>query len=135
MPRSPPSGAVHSHCPSDRSSRVSRFRFGLAAFLALLAAALPASAKPKPADAQIPDLKLDTYTLANGLGVILYEDHSTPIVGVNIWYHVGSGNERAGRTGFAHLFEHMMFQGSKNQDHEYINEVQGMGGFVNGSTT
>jgi zinc protease len=100
----------------------------------LLALASVASAKPNTA-VEIPDLALDTYSLPNGLEVILYEDHSTPIVGVNLWYHVGSGNERPGRTGFAHLFEHMMFQGSAHQDHEYINEVQGMGGFVNGSTT
>ena len=54
------------------------------------------------------------HTLANGLRVILSEDHATPIVAVNLWYHVGSANEREGRTGFAHLFEHMLFQGSEH---------------------
>src|SRR5918996_2447670 len=54
------------------------------------------------------------FTLANGLNVILHEDHSVPLVSVNVWYHVGSANERPGRTGFAHLFEHLMFMGSKH---------------------
>ncbi len=69
---------------------------------------------------RIPHLKFEKYTLPNGLEVILHEDHSTPIVGVNVWYHVGSKNERPGRTGFAHLFEHMMFQGSKHYDSDYF---------------
>src|SRR5688500_2240488 len=54
------------------------------------------------------------FTLPNGLNVILHEDHSVPVVSVNVWYHVGSGREKPGRTGFAHLFEHLMFEGSKN---------------------
>ncbi|MGI9626170.1 MAG: M16 family metallopeptidase, partial [Longimicrobiales bacterium] len=54
----------------------------------------------------------ETYELDNGLRVVLAPDHSTPVVGVNLWYNVGSRNEREGKTGFAHLFEHMMFQGS-----------------------
>src|SRR4051812_22684905 len=57
-------------------------------------------------------------TLANGMKVVFLEDHSTPIVHTEIWYHVGSKNERPGRTGFAHLFEHMMFKGSKNVEPE-----------------
>ena len=65
---------------------------------------------------------------------ILHEDHSTPIVGVNVWYHVGSKNERPGRTGFAHLFEHMIFQGSKHFDHNYIAPLEQAGGRLNGST-
>ena len=60
---------------------------------------------------QIP---IDTFRLPNGLFVTLSEDHTAPLVAVNLWYHVGSANERAGRTGFAHLFEHMLFQGSAN---------------------
>ncbi|MGA2255490.1 MAG: pitrilysin family protein, partial [Thermoguttaceae bacterium] len=70
----------------------------------------------------------------NGLDVILHEDHSTPIVGVNVWYHVGSKDERPGRTGFAHLFEHMMFQGSKHFDKVYFGPIQSVGGRLNGST-
>ena len=59
-------------------------------------------------------IPVDSYRLPNGLLVTLSEDHSAPIVAVNLWYHVGSANERAGRTGFAHLFEHMLFQGSEH---------------------
>ena len=83
---------------------------------------------------QIPVLKFQKYTLANGLQVILHEDHATPIVGVNVWYHVGSKDERPGRTGFAHLFEHMMFQGSEHYDKIYFGPIQSVGGRLNGST-
>jgi zinc protease len=83
---------------------------------------------------RIPHVAFEKYTLPNGLDVILHEDHSTPIVGVNIWYHVGSKNERPGRTGFAHLFEHMMFQGSKHYDKDYFLPLQQAGGRLNGST-
>ena len=82
----------------------------------------------------IPQIRFEKYTLPNGLQVILHEDHSTPIVGVNVWYHVGSKNERPGRTGFAHLFEHMMFQGSKHWDRDYFAPLQEAGGRLNGST-
>src|SRR5262245_54568614 len=73
-----------------------------------------------PLDAAVrpPKLQYQTTVLSNGLRVILSEDHSTPIVHLAVWYHVGSKNERAGRTGFAHLFEHMMFKGSKNVEPE-----------------
>ena len=75
------------------------------------------------------------YTLPNGLRVILSEDHATPVVAVNLWYHVGSANERAGRTGFAHLFEHMLFQGSEHVGaNEHFELVQRAGGTLNGST-
>ncbi len=84
---------------------------------------------------QIPELKFQKFALANGLDVIFHEDHSTPIVGVNIWYHVGSKNERPGRTGFAHLFEHMMFQGSMHYDKVYFGPIQAVGGRLNGSTS
>ncbi len=84
---------------------------------------------------RIPDLKVERYTLPNGLQVILHEDHSVPIVAVNLWYHVGSKNERPGRTGFAHLFEHLMFQGSKHHDDDYFKPLQAVGGSLNGSTT
>src|SRR3984957_4048857 len=66
------------------------------------------------ADLSIPTIKFEKYALANGLVVILSEDHRLPLVSTNIWYHVGPANEIAGRTGFAHLFEHMMFEGSKH---------------------
>ena len=62
----------------------------------------------------IPQLHYEKYKLKNGLDVILVEDHRLPLVAVDLWYHVGPANERPGLTGFAHLFEHMMFQGSKH---------------------
>jgi zinc protease len=82
----------------------------------------------------LPPVKVTEFKLKNGLRVILHEDHSTPIVGVNLWYHVGSKNEVPGKTGFAHLFEHMMFQGSKNYDDDYFKPIQEAGGTLNGST-
>jgi zinc protease len=81
-----------------------------AAALALLAAAAPAAAQ----GASTVDIPFESYRLQNGLRVILAPDPATPVVAVNLWYDVGSRNERAGRTGFAHLFEHMMFEGSQN---------------------
>ena len=82
----------------------------------------------------LPPIKYTQFFLPNGLRVIFHEDHSTPIVGVNLWYHVGSKNEEKGRTGFAHLFEHMMFQGFKGYDYDYIPVIQEIGGAINGST-
>ncbi len=79
-------------------------------------------------------LPFTRHTLANGLDVIVHEDHSCPIVAVNVWYHVGSKNEQPGHTGFAHLFEHLMFEGSKHHDHGYFQPLQGAGGSLNGST-
>ncbi len=84
---------------------------------------------------RIPQIPFEKYTLPNGLQVILHEDHSTPIVCVNIWYHVGSKDEQIGRTGFAHLFEHMMFQGSEHYDQDYFKPLQEAGGRLNGSTS
>jgi zinc protease len=66
--------------------------------------------------------------------VIVHEDHQLPMVAVNIWYHVGSKNEQPGRTGFAHLFEHLMFEGSEHHDHGYFPPLQRAGGLLNGST-
>ena len=80
-------------------------------------------------------LPIDTFRLPNGLFVTLSEDHTAPLVAVNLWYHVGSANERMGRTGFAHLFEHMLFQGSANvAANEHFELVQRAGGTLNGST-
>ncbi|HEX6631782.1 MAG TPA: pitrilysin family protein [Gemmatimonadaceae bacterium] len=83
-------------------------RASLAAAAALLSLALPAAGQGVPA------IPFEKYTLPNGLEVILHEDHSVPLVAVNVWYHVGSGDEQRGRTGFAHLFEHIMFMGSQH---------------------
>ena len=74
------------------------------------------------------------HTLPNGLDVLIHEDHSVPIVAVNLWYHVGSKNETPGRTGFAHLFEHLMFEGSQHYDRGYFHPLQEAGASLNGST-
>jgi len=84
---------------------------------------------------KLPEIKFEKYVLPNGLQVILHEDHSTPMVAVNIWYHVGSKNEKVGRTGFAHLFEHMMFQGTEHLKDEYFQPLEKIGGSINGSTS
>ncbi len=88
------------------------------------------AARPDPLD-----LQAEKYELPNGLDVILYEDHRLPMVAVNVWYHVGSKNEEPRRTGFAHVFEHMMFQGSEHHDTDYFVPLESAGAFVNGSTT
>jgi zinc protease len=79
-------------------------------------------------------LSFTKHTLDNGLDVLLHEDHGCPIVAVNLWYHVGSKNERPGHTGFAHLFEHLMFEGSQHYDKGYFEPLQGAGASLNGST-
>jgi zinc protease len=106
----------------------------MSSLVALLVSSSFLAAAPTNPMPQIPELKCEKFKLANGLDVILHEDHSTPIVGVNVWYHVGSKDERPGRTGFAHLFEHMMFQGSKHYDKVYFGPIQSVGGRLNGST-
>jgi zinc protease len=80
-------------------------------------------------------ISFDKVTLSNGLDVILHEGHSTPLVAVNVWYHVGSKDEEMGRTGFAHLFEHVMFEGSKHHNRSYFEPLQRAGANLNGSTT
>ena len=67
-----------------------------------------------------PEIAFDEFYLDNGLRVIVHEDHKAPIVAVNVWYHVGSKNEKPGKTGFAHLFEHLMFNGSENHNDEFL---------------
>ena len=79
-------------------------------------------------------IPFEKYSLSNGLDVILQEDHSLPTVAVNVWYHVGSKDEEPGRTGFAHLFEHVMFEGSKHHNRNYFEPLQKAGGELNGST-
>ncbi len=74
------------------------------------------------------------HTLGNGLDVLVHEDRNCPIVAVNVWYHVGSKNEKPGRTGFAHLFEHLMFEGSEHYDRGYFHPLQEAGALLNGST-
>jgi zinc protease len=103
---------------------------GAAAWLAL-ESVVPLHGAVRP-----PRLEYTTTKLPNGLTVILSEDHSTPIVHLQLWYHVGSKDERPGRTGFAHLFEHMMFKGSKNVPPEQHGAmIAGVGGQYNASTS
>jgi len=80
------------------------------------------------------EIRCQRRVLANGLSVVAHEDHTCPIVAVNVWYHVGSKNERPGRTGFAHLFEHLMFEGSAHHDSGYFQPLQAAGALLNGST-
>jgi zinc protease len=90
------------------------------------------SAPPALADIDIPYQK---YVLSNGLTLIVHEDHKAPIVAVDVWYHVGSKDERPGRTGFAHLFEHLMFNGSENHDDEFMRPLLAAGATkLNGNT-
>lgn len=102
------------------------------ALLAAVALVLPAT----PAAAQQVRVEAETFELSNGLTVILHRDTTTPTIATNIWYHVGSSHERPGRTGFAHLFEHIMFEGSKNVPEGKIDEwFAEVGGAPNGSTS
>jgi zinc protease len=83
----------------------------------------------------VPDVPYTLYTLDNGLRVIVHEDHKAPIVAVNVWYHVGSKNEKLGKTGFAHLFEHLMFNGSEDYNDDYFQEMERVGATdMNGTT-
>ena len=82
------------------------------------------------------NINCEQYKLKNGLDIILYHDSSLPVVSSNIWYRTGSSNEHKGKTGIAHLFEHMMFQGSQNVQKEmHFRYIQEAGGSLNGSTS
>ena len=88
-----------------------------------------------PAFSQDVDIPYTQFELDNGLTVIVHEDRKAPIVAVNLWYHVGSKNEKPGRTGFAHLFEHLMFNGSENFDDEYFGPFERVGATGQNGTT
>jgi len=110
------------------------FRLSFAALVTAASLVRP-GAPSAAAETQMLNVPVETFTLKNGLRVVVHEDHSAPLVAVNLWYHVGSGREIKGRSGFAHLFEHMLFQGSKNvDDDEHFSIVQDAGGTANGST-
>ena len=102
----------------------------------LVAAPLGGQATPRPTvtAVDVPAMKVERHTLPNGLVLILHENHMAPVVTVDVWYHVGSKNERPGRTGFAHLFEHLMFEGSEHHPGGYFPPLQQAGGLLNGST-
>jgi len=117
----------------------SRVLMCLALVLALVTTAATAQVPGEAPQKQLPKLEFEKYVLPNGLQVILHLDKKLPVVHVNQWFHVGSKNEKRGRTGFAHLFEHLMFQGSKNATGEYFTWVERAGanlreGGVNGTT-
>ena len=115
-------------CPTRRARLTCVATLWTAVVVLLATAPLPAAVPPPKLDYRI-------TTLPNGLTVVLLEDHSTPIAHVQIWYHVGSKDERAGRTGFAHLFEHMMFKGSKNVEPEaHTSYIASVGGQSNAYT-
>src|ERR1700719_3208912 len=100
--------------------------------LALFASVFAVTAFAQDLNVEIPFKK---FVLKNGLTLIVHEDHKAPIVAVNVWYHVGSKNERVGKTGFAHLFEHLMFGGSEHFNHRYIEAMEPIGATdLNGTT-
>src|SRR5687767_7663398 len=109
-----------------------------AALLLLLPGRARSDKAPAPAAAsqnQDPKVEFERYKLDNGLEVILHQDNSIPLVAVDVWYHVGAGDEVPGRSGFAHLFEHMLFQGSKHVgEDKHFEILKGLGSSPNGST-
>jgi len=113
-----------------------RHALAFALGISLLPGAHAAGTKPESkVDIAIPDIPYTMFKLKNGLTVLVHEDHKTPVVAVNTWYHVGSKNEKPGKTGFAHLFEHLMFSGSENFDKVYISALQRIGATdMNGTT-
>ena len=109
-----------------------RHLVSVCALLASTALVAPVGAQGAP---NVPKLQFEKITLPNGLEVILHEDHSTPIVVTNTWYHVGSGDEKPGRTGFAHLFEHIMFMGSEHVPTGQFDKLLEAAGADNNGTT
>ncbi|WP_049620756.1 M16 family metallopeptidase [Frateuria defendens] len=100
----------------------------IAGVLGASAGAMPALAEAPPASAAaIPDIAYTRFTLPNGLTVVVHEDHKAPVVAVSIWYHIGSADEPKGKTGFAHLFEHLMFSGSENHKGTYFQPFERAG--------
>src|SRR2546430_7175721 len=107
----------------------------------VLTAALAFGAKPAEkaasSNARVPqvDIPYKQFTLKNGLTLVVHEDHKAPIVAINIWYHTGSKNEKPGKTGFAHLFEHLMFNGSEHFNTDYFKALEKVGATdLNGTT-
>src|SRR5438552_12782098 len=128
-----------SSTPTAPRSRAALALFALAGvLLAASLASLAGCFGSKTGSARVPTVRLDfeKYTLANGLDVILRKDSRLPLVAVNLWYHVGSANEVQGRTGFAHLFEHLMFEGSGHvEPKSFFAHLEGAGAsIVNGTT-
>jgi len=139
-------GRNSSHRQSTVKLPYGTTRAGSLILLAMVFSSLSASAQsssvPKPptgaskaSTVAIPDIAYTKFILANGLTVLVHEDHKVPVVAVNTWYHVGSKDEKPGKTGFAHLFEHLMFSGSENFDFTYLNAMERIGATnLNGTT-
>ncbi|NJD09570.1 MAG: insulinase family protein, partial [Gemmatimonadetes bacterium] len=109
-------------------TKIWRIQAGFLLFLLAAPAALRAQA-----DAL--DIPYTKYVLNNGLTLLVHEDHKAPVVAVNVWYHVGAKNEKLGKTGFAHLFEHLMFNGSEHYNHDYFQVLEPIGATdLNGTT-
>ena len=108
-------------------------RLSFPAILLFISSLTLADSDPFDIDVDIP---YTLHKLDNGLTLIIHEDHKAPIAAVNIWYHVGSKDEKAGKTGFAHLFEHLMFNGSENYDDDYFRATEKLGATtLNGTTS
>ncbi len=112
-----------------RKRVVAAFVLGCASLAAARLRAGEESRRP-----QVPELKVERYTLPNGLTVLLHQDHKTPVAAVDVYYKVGSKDEKPGKTGFAHLFEHMMFRGSQHHDAEYTLPLERLGAETNATT-
>jgi zinc protease len=103
--------------------------------LAPIAAALALAVPGSSATPSIPEVAFQKFVLPNGLTLVVHEDHKAPIVAVNVWYHVGSKNEKQGKTGFAHLFEHLMFNGTEHYNDDWFKVLERIGGTeLNGTT-
>ena len=110
-------------------------RLALIAAVGLMPLAAQAQQRPAGSSQAIPEIKYEKFILPNGLTVLVHEDRKAPIVAVNVWYHVGSKNEKIGRTGFAHLFEHLMFNGSEHFNDDYFKPLEKVGATdLNGTT-
>jgi zinc protease len=124
--------------PMDSQRASIAMKIALALTVVFASQTMPVAAQPAPAAAAAATITVpfERFTLPNGLNVIVHRDTTSPIVTTNLWFHVGSARERPGRTGFAHLFEHIMFEGSKNVPEGKIDEwFEEVGGAPNGSTT
>src|SRR5688572_19308630 len=105
-------------------------------WIAVLAFSQAAIAETLPGIVKKLDIPFTKFVLPNGLTLLVHEDHKAPIVAVNVWYHVGAKNEPTGKTGFAHLFEHLMFNGSENFNHDYFKAMEQIGATdLNGTTS
>lgn len=127
---------VSCHLGHRRSRRPIGSAIALVLTASLSAAQTPATGPPAAPVRKTLEVPYTQFTLSNGLRVILHEDHTVPLVTVNVWYHVGSAREKPGRTGFAHLFEHLMFEGSAHvKEGAFDSLLEAAGGTNNGSTS